>query len=731
MDGQGQGKSDKGSHLGGVGALSSSPTDELLGEIDARTPADQSQHMVFVTCGTLTFQPLGVGTNKWGTDPAKFSEPNIRGAFETSLSAGVTLLNTAQLYGTSENCIGQLRGRVTGGEKALVISKFDALGKNTEQLIPSLEESASKCGVDALDGFLIHHPKGSATAMADQLAAAYQRGIVRNVGVSNYDETALREMHALLKERGVPLVFNEELGVTILAWAPLASGRLTSKPSTELLTEAETVAALSVVRTIATSRQKTPAQVALNWCICKGTVPIPGARTVEQARENAGALGWRLTEEEVASLDAVAVDSMGMYYSPEAIYTFFGLWPPACANFRNASLLPRFGTQMPPAARRIAQRTSTSAEAGSRASRAGRASASLEIPLEGNHAACRSAASLFESQVTKLARERRQKAKENVEPTAEWGRPPPKPEHQSKQSNTSMRAALDRRCVKALAPDVARRLQAAREEWGTVQEPAPEPASKAEHKEAKVTPRRSEPKPEREPAPKAIHEDTPGCQGQDEEDPDRARAVGLFQSFLERGRNAENWRKNDLRLINHIVVPMLFGDASIDWARPALALDELEELVRSFPEKLALLPRHKDTCDGASSALPDRHTSGMSGGNDPSKEAAGRPPAMPGTRSPLSAEGAVGAGLRSRAGTGDSGKRCSERRSPQSDSTRTTRSASPSRAVTTHQEAIRARREALEQARQESLQKALSKKDGGGQNRQERVAIAKALTWMA
>jgi len=321
--------------------------------------AAQAHGVMQVTCGTLTFQPLGVGTNKWGTDPAKFSEPNIRGAFETSLSAGVTLLNTAQLYGTSENCIGQLRGRVTGGEKALVISKFDALGKNTEQLIPSLEESASKCGVDALDGFLIHHPKGSATAMADQLAAAYQRGIVRNVGVSNYDETALREMHALLKERGVPLVFNEvefsllrclpqtngllrackELGVTILAWAPLASGRLTSKPSTELLTEAETVAALSVVRTIATSRQKTPAQVALNWCICKGTVPIPGARTVEQARENAGALGWRLTEEEVASLDAVAVDSMGMYYSPEAIYTFFGLWPPACVRPLTSGML--------------------------------------------------------------------------------------------------------------------------------------------------------------------------------------------------------------------------------------------------------------------------------------------------------------------------------------------------------------------------------------------------------
>jgi pyridoxine 4-dehydrogenase len=48
---------------------------------------------------------------------------------------------------------------------------------------------------------------------------------------------------------------------------------------------------------------KTPSQVALNWLICKGTLPIPGAKNVRQARENAGALGWRLNEAELAGLD--------------------------------------------------------------------------------------------------------------------------------------------------------------------------------------------------------------------------------------------------------------------------------------------------------------------------------------------------------------------------------------------------------------------------------------------
>ncbi len=51
---------------------------------------------------------------------------------------------------------------------------------------------------------------------------------------------------------------------------------------------------------------KSNSQVALNWVICKGALPIPGAKNADQALENAGALGWRLTEEEVAKLDELS-----------------------------------------------------------------------------------------------------------------------------------------------------------------------------------------------------------------------------------------------------------------------------------------------------------------------------------------------------------------------------------------------------------------------------------------
>jgi diketogulonate reductase-like aldo/keto reductase len=52
---------------------------------------------------------------------------------------------------------------------------------------------------------------------------------------------------------------------------------------------------------------KTPAQVSLNWLICKGTVPIPGAKDARQAGDDAGALGWRLTADEVARLDRLSL----------------------------------------------------------------------------------------------------------------------------------------------------------------------------------------------------------------------------------------------------------------------------------------------------------------------------------------------------------------------------------------------------------------------------------------
>ncbi len=68
---------------------------------------------------------------------------------------------------------------------------------------------------------------------------------------------------------------------------------------------------VALARRIGETHDRTPAQVALNWLIAKGTVPIPGAKNAEQAGANAGALGWSLTDGDVAALDAAALDHKG------------------------------------------------------------------------------------------------------------------------------------------------------------------------------------------------------------------------------------------------------------------------------------------------------------------------------------------------------------------------------------------------------------------------------------
>ena len=100
----------------------------------------------------------------------------------------------------------------------------------------------------------------------------------------------------------------------LLAYSPIGMGRLTGKYSAanpppgkrnfsaHPMEEVDQVVA--VLRRIGSDHGRTPSQVALRWLIEKGAVPIPGAKNGEQARQNAGALGWHLTEDEVAELDA-------------------------------------------------------------------------------------------------------------------------------------------------------------------------------------------------------------------------------------------------------------------------------------------------------------------------------------------------------------------------------------------------------------------------------------------
>jgi aryl-alcohol dehydrogenase-like predicted oxidoreductase len=296
-----------------------------------------------VTLGStdVRVSPIGVGTNSWGAHRA--ADPEKLPIFEALLSAGISFFDTAEIYtfGASERTIGHcIRA---SGKSPVVLSKFFPmpwrLGKPA--LAAALERSLDRLGLRKVDVYLLHFPAPpvSLETWADALADAVQAGLTRSAGISNCSPEQTRRAHAALAARGVPLACNEveysllkrapehngllqlchDLGVALIAYRPLAMGMLTGKYTPEnppggirsimfgrrYLSGLQSL--LGVMKRIGEGRDgKSASQVAINWIMCKGALPIPGAKDVKQAQENAGALGWRLTAGEIAELDSAA-----------------------------------------------------------------------------------------------------------------------------------------------------------------------------------------------------------------------------------------------------------------------------------------------------------------------------------------------------------------------------------------------------------------------------------------
>ena len=296
---------------------------------------------------------MGLGTWAWGDrstwgmdgyDPS-YGFDTIRGAYARAIAAGVTLLDTAEMYGNgeSERIIGRLlREDTANRDRVVVATKFMPFPWRVplaRALMKSLRASLERLGLPFVHLYQIHGPISfrPARAVAAALAAPYRAGLVKAVGVSNYSEGEMRAIHAALAAEGIPLATNQveysllrtmpetsgllracrDLDVTLLAYSPLAMGRLTGKYGVanpppgkrnfSAFPMAEIEPVVSELRRIGAAHGgKSPAQVALNWVMCKGAVPIPGAKNASQAEQNAGALGWALVADEVTALDRVA-----------------------------------------------------------------------------------------------------------------------------------------------------------------------------------------------------------------------------------------------------------------------------------------------------------------------------------------------------------------------------------------------------------------------------------------
>ncbi|MBU7583425.1 MAG: aldo/keto reductase [Nostoc sp. TH1S01] len=297
-----------------------------------------------------TVPPLCIGTWAWGDKlfwnyGSDYGPEQLQAAFTAALEAGVTFFDTAEIYGMglSEQFLGEFTKQTQ--QPVQVATKFGPLPwRFTGQSVSdALTESLKRLQLERIELYQVHWPFAfllSQETLMNTLANEVKRGRIATVGVSNYSAAQMREAHQILAARGVPLAVNQvryslltrqvesngiistarELGVTILAYSPLAQGLLTGKYTPENL---ETLSGarklnpnfskeglqkiapvISLLRNIGEKYDRTPAQVALNWLIAQGNViPIAGVKTAEQVRQNAGALGWQLNNDEIAELE--------------------------------------------------------------------------------------------------------------------------------------------------------------------------------------------------------------------------------------------------------------------------------------------------------------------------------------------------------------------------------------------------------------------------------------------
>lgn len=290
---------------------------------------------------------LGLGTWAWGDKRIwgygkSYSENDLNQAFASSISSGVDFLDTAEIYGygLSEELIGKFMREQQ--VRPFIATKFMPIPwrLRRKDLIAALRRSLKRLGTDSVLLYQIHWPLHlrSLNTWMDAMAEAVQQGFIRAVGVSNYSVDQTKRAHERLARQGIALTSNQveysllhrapettglqntcsELGIKLIAYSPLAMGVLTGKYSSDkMLTGYRGIRFnryLSRIEQLTARLKeigqehggKSPSQVALNWTICKGAFPIPGAKNANQAVENAGAQGWNLTENEMATIERAA-----------------------------------------------------------------------------------------------------------------------------------------------------------------------------------------------------------------------------------------------------------------------------------------------------------------------------------------------------------------------------------------------------------------------------------------
>lgn len=270
-------------------------------------------------------------------------------AVKAGLEGGVNWFDTAELYGggVSEQSLSTaLKSAGVKDEEVIIATKWWPLFRTARNIPKTVNDRLRFLGGYSIGLYQVHQPFSFSTPEAemDAMAELVKAGKICSVGVSNFDAERMRRAHRQLQKHGLPLASNQvryslldrhierdgtlaaakELGITIIAYTPLESGLLSGKyhKHPELLDQKpfywrnilrrgieKSRALVALLEEIAVRYNVTAAQVALNWVIHsqgETVVTIPGVTRASQAQESAGAMMFRLTDDEIARLDQVS-----------------------------------------------------------------------------------------------------------------------------------------------------------------------------------------------------------------------------------------------------------------------------------------------------------------------------------------------------------------------------------------------------------------------------------------
>jgi aryl-alcohol dehydrogenase-like predicted oxidoreductase len=297
--------------------------------------------------------PIGLGVMEFAGGPGLFGrifpvipQEEKNAIIKTALDGGINWFDTAEAYGfgiSERSLVTALKAAGKLEKDVVIATKWLPMMRTVRNIPHSIEDRLRNLDGYTIANYMVHQPYGFSTPEGEMNAMAdlVEAGKIRSVGISNFSPARMRQAHAALAKRGLPLAVNQvryslmsrqiekngvletakELGVTIVAYTPLERGLLSGKfhKKPELLSRVpgwrrammqrnleRSRKLISAMEEIATKYGVTIAQVALNWVINfngEMVVTIPGATKVRQAEENAGAMKFQLSADEMRRLD--------------------------------------------------------------------------------------------------------------------------------------------------------------------------------------------------------------------------------------------------------------------------------------------------------------------------------------------------------------------------------------------------------------------------------------------